>query len=134
MSWAALDPGISDGAAFTAVTADCRSRRAAEWDHRWGLSGESGIAFLPVGVQNGRVAPNKREGDDHRWGLSGESGIALLPVGVQNGRVAPNKREGDYQAEPTQSDIGRRNSQIGWGLFATNRPGGSAVTTGGRKL
>ena len=102
MSWAALDPGISDGAAFTAVTADCRSRRAAEWDHR--------------------------------WGLSGESGIALLPVGVQNGRVAPNKREGDYQAEPTQSDIGRRNSQIGWGLFATNRPGGSAVTTGGRKL
>src|SRR5271157_5209134 len=86
MSREALDPGISDGAAFTAVTADCRSRRAAEWDHR--------------------------------WGLSGESGIALLPVGVQNGRVAPNKREGDYQAEPTQSDIGRRNSQIGWGLLA----------------
>jgi hypothetical protein len=98
MSWAALDPGISDGAAFTAVIADCRSWRAAEWDHRWELSG-----------------------------------IALLPIGVQNGRVAPNKHEGDYQAESTQSDIGRRNSQIGWGLLATNRPGGSAVATGGRK-
>jgi hypothetical protein len=41
----------------------CRSRRAAVWDPRWGLSGESGIALLPVGVQNGPVAPNRREGD-----------------------------------------------------------------------
>lgn len=57
-----------------------------------GLPGESGVALLPVGVQNGRVAPNRREGDfSFRIpGSDGTMGSGHWLIGLSGDRTIKN--------------------------------------------